>query len=63
MTKKEIAEASLKAANWKKINDEAITLAVDELTDLIHCIGQDRLSDLSPIAQELIEKLTKRLKK
>lgn len=63
MTKKEIAEASLKAANWKKINDEAITLAIDELNDVIHCIGQDHLSDLSPIAQELIEKLTKRLKK
>lgn len=64
MTKSEIADAALRAAGWKRVNDDALSLALVELDDVIHCCNQDHLKELpEPFSYELIEKLAKRLKK
>lgn len=64
MTKSEIADAALRAAGWKRVNDDAMSAALVELEEVIHCCNQSHLKDLpEPFQFELIEKLTKRLKK
>lgn len=64
MTKTEIADAALRAAGWKRVNEEALASALVELEDVIHCCNQSHLKVLpEPFQYEVLEKLTKRLKK
>lgn len=64
MTKSEIADAALRAAGWKRVNEDALASALLELEDVIHCCNQSHLKELpEPFQYEVLEKLTKRLKK
>jgi hypothetical protein len=62
MTKNEIADAALRAAGRKRVNDEAMALALRELEEVVICCNQTHLKEFPPsFVHELTEKLTKRL--
>lgn len=64
MTKTEIAETALRNAGRKRIHEDSLRYALVQLDLVLHAIAQDHLKVLpDPLCAELVEKLTKRLKR
>lgn len=63
MTKQEIADAALRAAGWKRVNDEAMAQALVILDEVTLGSGYDVKNPPVCVHEELLAKLTKRLAK
>lgn len=63
MNKNEIADEALRAAGWKRVNDDAMKQALVILDEVTLGSGYDVKNTPDCVADELLLKLTKRLAK